>query len=200
MAAASASGASRPAVKTSRGCYAVGKSVRLRGTGFAPNRSYVVSVDGVYLGQSTTDGDGSFSTSLRPGGLGAGVAQSVDELEATDGSSTADTTFTLTRPKPGAQIQTTNSKATAARLVVWSFAPNGSRVPVFLHYVSPAGSAQRTVALGHTGGQCGYLRTGSRTVFPFTPAKGSWTFQLDTRKSYSKHPSGPVARIGVKIS
>lgn len=57
-----------------------------------------------------------------------------------------------------------------------------------------------TVKLGHTGGQCGYLLTRSRHVFPFDPSVGNWTLQLDTSPSYTRFPRGPVARIGVRLS
>jgi hypothetical protein len=36
-------------------------------------------------------------------------------------------------------------------------------------------------------------------VFPFAPTVGQWTIQVDTQRSYSRHPGGPVARIGVQI-
>ncbi len=50
-------------------------AVALSGSGFAGSREYVVSVDGVYFGESKTRANGTFRSSLRPGGLGAGVAQ-----------------------------------------------------------------------------------------------------------------------------
>jgi hypothetical protein len=69
-----------------------------------------------------------------------------------------------------------------------------------LHYVSPAKRARSTVALGQTGGQCGYLRTASIRVFPFSPSKGSWVLQIDTQRSYVARPAGAVARLGVRVA
>src|SRR5580704_12189250 len=76
--ALAARAASAPGLSTARGCYVVGQAVQLRGSGFAPSRTYVVTIDGVYLGQRTTDGQGNFSIPVHPGGLPAGRAQHVD--------------------------------------------------------------------------------------------------------------------------
>jgi hypothetical protein len=196
--AASADAAQAPAIKTG-GCAVVGKPVSLSGSGFAARREYVVSVDGVYFGESRTRANGSFHSSLRPGGLGAGVAQQVEQLEATDGTSLADTSFTLTRATGARFIAGSGTPGTlTAPFEVWDLSP-GARRQAYLHYVSPAGAARQTVALGMTTGQCGYLRTAKRKVFPFTPTLGTWTFQIDTRKAYSPHPGGPVARIQVGV-
>lgn len=192
--------AGQPNVRTDRGCYRVGAVVRLRGSGFAPLRSYVVSVDSVYFGQQQTDGAGGFVTSLVPGGLGADVTQSVEHLEASDGAASATHTFTVTR-KPGARLLAGRTlQSPRVPLEVWGFALDGHRRVVYVHYVSPAGHSRTTVALGHTGGQCGYLRTSPRPIFPFSPARGAWTLQLDTHRTYAPAPVAPVARIRVRIS
>jgi hypothetical protein len=197
---ATAEAAQAPTIKAG-GCAVVGKPVSLSGSGFAARREYVVSIDGVYFGQSTTRADGSFHSSLRPGGLGAGVAQQIDQLEATDGTSIADTKFTLTRATGARFIAGGGSPGSlTAPFEVWDLSPSGARRRAYLHYVSPAGAARETVALGVTSGQCGYLRTAKRKVFPFTPTIGTWTFQIDTRKAYSPHPGGPVARIEVGVA
>jgi hypothetical protein len=187
-------------VRSNHSCYLVGEPVRLRGSGFAPARSYIVSIDGVYFGQSQTDTSGGFSAGLIPGGLDAGVAQQTYRLEASDGILNAQTVFTVTR-RAGARFLATsgNPNSLRAPFQVWGFALNGPNRAVYLHYVSPSGTAQTTVNLGRTGGQCGYLQTPSRRVFPFTPSLGSWTLQVDTRHAYTSHPGGQVARIGVRI-
>jgi hypothetical protein len=76
---------------------------------------------------------------------------------------------------------------------------SGARVPLYMHYIGPRGY-KTTVSLGKTGGQCGYLRTKPRRVFPFIPTGGAWTFQIDTHRDYSRRPSGPVARIAVGVA
>ena len=197
---ASASAAQAPAISAGHGCYVVGQPVALSGRGFAGRREYVVSLDGVYFGESRTRSNGTFHSSLRPGGLGAGVAQQAEQLEVTDGTSVADTSFTLTRAT-GARFLATGGSAGAlmAPFEIWDLSPGGARRTAYLHYVNPSGGLRETVALGTTGGQCGYLRTPKRRVFPFAPYPGSWTFQIDTRKAYSPHPGGSVARIRVGV-
>jgi hypothetical protein len=92
-----------------------------------------------------------------------------------------------------------NPHTLRAPFEVWGFAPDGSRRTVYLHYVSPSGHHRTTVTIGHTGGQCGYLLTRGRRVFPFGPTLGSWTLQLDARARYARNPGRPVARIRVQI-
>lgn len=187
-------------VQTNRGCYLIGQTVTISGAGFAANRSYDVAIDGVDFGQGTTGPAGRFVTSLVAGGLSAGVIQSVDQLDATDGTSSADTTFTVTR-RAGARILASSGDPHTLRapFAVWGFALDGAVHPVYLHYVSPSGRLRTTVRLGRTGGQCGYLLTPRRREFPFNPSPGTWTLQVDTVHRYSTHPAGPRAAIHVVI-
>jgi hypothetical protein len=191
---------STPAVTTDRGCYVVGEKVELAGSGFAPQRRYDVAVDGVDFGQATTDASGAFATHFVPGGLAAGVVQSVDHVDVTDGTSDAGTSFTLTR-QTGARFEASrgNPRTLKVPFQVWGFAMDGTPRPLFLHYVSPSGQLRKTVALGRAGGQCGYLLTPRMRVFPFAPTTGRWTLQVDTAQSYAAQPTGPVARITVVI-
>jgi hypothetical protein len=202
IAAGIALGASGAAtVRTNHGCYLVGQSVTVAGSGFAPHRRVEVAIDGVDFKQQTTDSAGGFRGSLAPGGLGANIVQSLDHLDATDGTVSADTSFTLTRTA-GARFLAArgNPNTLRAPFQVWGFALDGHPRTAYVHYVSPSGSMRETVKLGRTGGQCGYLMTGRRRVFPFAPSRGSWTLQVDTRPSYTRHPHGPVSRIAVRIS
>lgn len=188
-------------MRTDHRCYRVGQVVHLDGAGFSPDLLYEVTVDGVDFGQSTTNSTGGLSAHLIPGGLGAGVAQSVDQLEVSDGTSTAATSFTVTR-QAGARFLATagNPHTLRAPFEVWGFALDSRVRPVYLHYVSPPGHPRLTVALGHTGGACGYLLTPPVQVFPFSPSAGTWMLQLDSQEQYRRNPDGPVARIGVRIS
>jgi hypothetical protein len=188
------------AVRTTQGCYLVGQRVTVLGSGFAPRRRFDVAIDGVDFGQARSDSTGAFKQSLSPGGLAANIVQSVDHLNATDGTMSADTIFTVTRAA-GARFLATrgNPNTLRAPFQVWGFALDGRPRNVFVHYVSPSGAMRQTVRLGRTGGQCGYLRTGRVRVFPFAPSRGAWTLQVDTGARYSRHPSGPVSRIAVRI-
>jgi hypothetical protein len=195
-----AAGAVGPSLRTDRGCYGVGQRVGLHATGFAPRQPFFVTVDDVNFGSSSTDGQGAFETSFIPGGLGRNVAQHVYRVAANDGTSTASTRFTVSRPTGARFLATTGDPRTLrAPFEVWGFASDGRRRPVYLHYVAPNGRARKTLGIGHTGGQCGYLRTPAIRVFPFVPTFGTWKLQLDTSRSYSSRPSGPRATIRVRI-
>jgi hypothetical protein len=189
--------------RTTRGCYLVLAPVHLRARGFAADRTYVISIDGVYFGQDRTNAREVLNRGTRcvPGGLPAGMAQVVERLEARDGTRTARTRFTLTR-RPGARLEATVGSANSLRapVEVWGFALTGSRHRVYLHYVNPSGQPVDTTQLGQTGGQCGYLKTAPIRIFPFTPSRGRWMLQIDTRRTYGARPGGPVQRISVQIS
>ena len=187
-------------VSTDRGCYVVGQTVQLSGSGFEPGRTYVVSIEGVFLGQRTTDSTGAFSIPLHPGGLPAGAAQHLDNLQVTDGTTSAQTWFMLTR-SAGALIKNAagGPRNLTGRFLVWGFSLGGAVRPVYAHYVSPSGKLRKTVLLGNAGGQCGFLRTSRRRLFPFSVSAGTWTLQVDTRRSYSRGTPGPRARLRAVI-
>jgi hypothetical protein len=191
--------AAPPKLKTDQGCYLVGSSVALYGSGFAPGRAYDVAVDGVDFGQSKTDADGGFATHFSPGGLGAGVVQTVHHVDATDGTSDAAATFTVTRLAGARFVQAGDPRSLRARLQAWGFAMDGTPLALYLHYVSPSGKVRSTVGVGRVSGQCGYLQTRVIRMFPFTPSVGRWTVQVDTSQSYDAAPTGPVARVRVAI-
>jgi hypothetical protein len=172
-------------------------------------------VDGVFFGSGTTDGEGNFGVALKPGALPAGAAQHVDHVMVNDGTgNTAGASFTLTRPA-GARIAALRGSGThlSGRFQVWGFSLGGIARQVYLHYISPSkqvrnssglkfvvpSTQRKEVALGNTHGACGFLLTGRRRVFPFSPSPGIWTLQVDTRASYARHPGGPVSRIRVSI-
>jgi hypothetical protein len=192
--------APRPIVTTEHGCDRVGQPVRVSGSGFTLGQLYDIAIDGVDFGQSRIDPSGSFAATLVPGGLGAGIIQHVDQLDATDGILDATTHFTLTRAAGARFLGPPGNAATLrASFQAWGFALDGTKRPVHLHYVSASGASSSTVYLGRTSGQCGYLQTAPRPVFPFSATPGNWILQLDTRRRYAERPSGPVARISVRV-
>jgi hypothetical protein len=209
VALTTAAASARLVLQTNQSCYLVGQRVAITGAGFAPSRNYEVAVDGINFGTSTTDAGGGFTASLIPGGLGRNVVQEVHLLSATDGTSLTRTSFTVTRTTGARILAGTGAAATLrAPFQVWGFdlvggepsAVSTVRRPVYVHYLSPHKHLRRTVALGHTSGQCGYLRTARRRVFPFIPSRGIWTLQVDTDRAFSKRPLGPTAKIEVRVS
>jgi hypothetical protein len=137
---------------------------------------------------------------VHPGGLPAGAAQHVDHIRVNDGATGAATFFTVTR-KAGAQILTSGTTASSlqASFQVWGFSLGGTPRPVYVHYVEPSGHQQARTFLGRTGGQCGWISTPRRKLFPFSVSPGNWTLQVDTQKAYARHPGGPVAKIQITI-
>jgi len=213
-----------PILSASQSCYTVGESVGIAGLGFASIQAYEVDINSQFFGISTTDALGSFSASLRPGGLRANVVQSIDTLTASDGMNTSKTTFTVTRAA-GARILAGTGKAATLRapFQIWGFqhmpnpaplntgpplqypvpvpsVPVPTRRRVYVHYLGPHKRLKMTIKLGRVGGQCGYLRTGPRRVFPFVPSRGTWTLQVDSKRHYVRHPAGPVTRIRVRVT
>lgn len=198
-----------PILRTNQACYLVGQRIAITGSGFAASRMFEVAVDGIDFGVSTTDPQGAFTASVIPGGLGANVVQEVHILSASDGTSLTRAAFTVTRTAGARILAATGTAATLrAPFQVWGFGLDHGKptrlalggTPAYVHYVSPRQRLQMTVPLGQTGGQCGYLRTARRRVFPFIPSPGSWTLQVDASRIYSGHPAGPVAKITVRVS
>ncbi len=116
--------------------------------GSRPSRSFDVAVDGIDFGQSTTNIAGAFSSSLLPGGLGAGLAEYVHHLDATDGTLSADARFTVTRAA-GARFLSTrgNPHTLRAPFEVWGFSLGGS-APVDLSALRGAVRAGPAAATG----------------------------------------------------
>jgi hypothetical protein len=190
-----------PQVSTALGCYRVGQPVTVSGSGFSATQLYDIAIGGVDFGQRATDAAGGFRTLLLPGGLGAGIVQHVNFLNATDGIVDASTKFTLTRRTGARFLGPGGDPATLrASFQAWGFAPDGEPHELYLHYVSPSRRAWTTTILGRTGGQCGYLQTKRRRVFPFNPSAGRWKLQVDQLRKYRSRPGSPVARIFVTVS
>jgi hypothetical protein len=158
-------------------------------------------LDGVFFGSDSTDSNGAFSVHLHPGQLPAGAAQHRDKVTVSDGTGDmASTAFTLTRPAIAllTGLQKTSHGETG-RVKVWGFSHDGSARGVYLHYVGPAGGAHRTLALGQTRGSCGWLVSKRQLFVPFSLSRGTWTLQVDTHRSYARHPDGPVSKLRVAI-
>ena len=191
------------AVSTNRSCYVVGQPAHLSGSGFAPSSELAVTVEGVlFTPIPRADSGGDFSIRLHPGGLQAGVAQHTDHVTVDDGAGhRASTSFTLTRSALALLTGVRkSSRGETGRFKVWGFSLDGSARQVYLHYVGPSGRARRTVALGQTKGACGTLVSKRELFVPFSLSRGTWTLQVDTRRSYARHPDGPVSRIRVGIA
>jgi hypothetical protein len=201
LAVATASALAQATVTTNHACYAVGQAAQLSGSGFAPSTELAVSVDGVLFRPSpSTASNGGFSIRLHPGGLPSGIAQHTDHVMVNDGSGhIARTWFTITRSLAQLTALHSTSSGYTGQIRVWGFSLNAGPREVYLHYVSPSGRPARTLALGKTAGACGHMRSKRELFLPFSLGSGTWTLQVDTRRSYARHPDGPATQIRVRI-
>jgi len=69
---------------------------------------------------------------------------------------------------------------------------------VYAHYVRK-GRHRKTVLLGAAQGPCGRIDV-RRRQFPFTPAVGRWTLQIDNQADYSAEPLGVFVRLAITVS
>ncbi|HKG39605.1 MAG TPA: hypothetical protein VKB25_11495 [Conexibacter sp.] len=208
LALASASSASAKATLTTDAhCYLQGAPLRMTANGLTPRAPLTVSLDGQSLSygdgsKPVADDAGSFVSSFSTPVLAAGVVQQRHVLAVGDGIHNPRARFTVTRPT-GADFQPSsgNPRTLRARFRVWGFSLVGGagRVPVWLHWVSPAGRVRQSAALGTTGGDCGTLTTGPRRVFPFDAEAGRWVLVLDTHRRHRVQTNGPRAKIPVHV-
>lgn len=207
LTAASSVLAAPATLTTDARCYLQGAPLRMTANALTPGAPLTVALDGTQLSYGdgstpTADDAGSFVSSFATPVLAPGAAQQRHVLAVGDGRQRPKARFTVTRPT-GADFQPSsgNPRTLRARFKVWGFELVGgaSRVPVWLHWVSPAGRARQSAALGTTGGDCGTLTTAPRRVFPFDAEAGRWVLVLDTQRRYRVQTSGPRAKIPVHV-
>jgi hypothetical protein len=207
LAAAPAAASAAPAITFDHACYQDNGSsskARFRADGLAAQSVLPVALDGQVIGQVAADEHGSLVASFPVPPHGAS-----DEVESTH-------ELTLT-PATGDVLRTTFLTTSVAadfapsrgdpRTMKVRFTASGMNLvtrssKVYAHYVAPNGRSRMTVALGRATGVCGQLRSPLRRLFPFRPAAGQWTLQIDTKRAYRKGGASttyPWARIGVRV-
>jgi hypothetical protein len=207
--AAPAAAAAPASLTTDARCYLQGAPLRMTAVGLTPRAPLTVVLDSQQLSYGdgstpTADDAGAFSGSFATPALAPAEAQRRHALVVSDGRHRPRTRFTVTRPAGGDfQPSSGDPRTLRARFSVWGFAladtDGAGRLPVWLHWVSPAGKVRRSAALGNAGGACGALTTPPRRVFPFDPEAGRWVLVLDTRRRYRVQASGPRAKIPVHV-
>jgi hypothetical protein len=177
----SAASAATLAASPAKGCYRTGEQVGLSGTGFTPNSSATIAVDGSPLGTALTDATGT----IPPGGtltVAQPSGEKVKNVTATDTANPANvgsvqlrvSAFTVgVRPrngKPGARLRI------AARGYL-------SRGVLRAHIVK--GRSRRTVRVGRLKGACG-SGTFRKRLFSSSTPPGVYRVQFDTKRRYSR--------------
>lgn len=204
--ACAAAPAAAASIATAGRCYAPAAKVPATAHGFAPKTALTVKVDGRVLrypdgSLPVTDASGSYANAFWAPSLTGTQTQRRIPVSATDGTSSARTSFTITRP-PGASFAPTQGdpRTLKVRFSVWGFAlSSGRNARTYLHWIRPNHRVRATAALGTTSGDCGALRTRPRRIFPFAAETGRWVLVIDTHPRYRAHATGPRAKIPVNV-
>jgi hypothetical protein len=173
-------------------CYPEGShELAFTGQGFEPGAAYTLRVDGAVV-RSGTVGPGGEVT-----GSGLRVPPAGGRLRAvrvtlSDGATSVSAVIRISP----FDARLNFLGGLQVRVFVHGF---GSQRAVFLHYVSPAGIATRTIRLGETTGACGSLLSPPQPIFPFVPGPGTWVLQVDGHSAYRRRPPAPVVRIEVLV-
>ncbi|HEY2601322.1 MAG TPA: hypothetical protein VGI67_07185 [Thermoleophilaceae bacterium] len=175
-------------------CYIQGAPVTASGTGFTASGPINFSFDGQLAAGGTADTAGNFTQPLTAPLLSGNAFQHTYTLTAQDlttASAVATTNVTVT--KQAASVSPHRAKPSRkVKFGVHGMPPGGV---LYLHYVFH-GKQRFLRKLGKAKAPCGTL-TVKKRFFPVRrPAVGTWTFQFDNRKKYSKHTlpriAGPV--------
>lgn len=175
-------------------CYLTGAPVNATAAGFTPGGAVNFAFDGQLASSGTADSAGNLTAPLTAPLLPSGSHQHAFSLAAQDQTNpalTAATTVNVTerlatvsphRAKPSRKV----------KFGIYALDPNK---PVWLHYIFH-GKQRARVRMGTASGPCGSLTVRKR-FFPMRhPAFGTWTFQFDNSKGYSKSTQprirGPV--------
>ena len=170
---------------TDKRCYQEGADVVATGTGFLPERFVGVALDNQPLGFAVTTDQGIFRNKLVAPSLPSGQRERLHALAASDGTNTAIRHFRATQVLAGFSPTTGTLGTLRVRFHVYGFGLYKSGAKVYVHYVRPNGRLRHTVYLGAAIGVCGHIRrTSKRLLFPFSPERGTWKLQFDTRKGY----------------
>ena len=170
----------------------------LAGSGFTPGGLVLIGSGDTTIDSAVADAKGNFRHKYpipAPPQTGSRAHEAQFTFTATDNADatlTAAVTFSTANVfgdyNPGTSL---HPETTRVRFSAFGFAaglPTAAvHPPVYLHYVSPKGKVAKTVLIGTGTGVCGSIRTTAlRRLFPFTPSRGRWTLQFDTRKIYKR--------------
>lgn len=196
--------ASAAALQTDTRCYQEQQEVVVRGSGFAPLATVNIARNSKVFASATADANGAFVGKFATPETPVEVRERLYTLSASDTINSATTTYRSTKIFANFKPGSGNPETLRVRFTVFGFGLVQRRSPIYVHYVSPKGTARRTIRLGTAAGVCGRIdRTRERRLFPFAAERGRWILQFDTRREYERATSRrrtPWVRKPVEIS
>jgi hypothetical protein len=110
------------------------------------------------------------------------------ELALVQGRTSATTRLRVALPIAEISPTSRSPRTARVRFTAIGFGAGEKTMPVvYVHYVDPAGRLKQTISLGRGASPCGTIkRSPLRRLFPFVARKGTWTLQVDTRRSYRR--------------
>jgi len=198
-----ASAAAAPTLAPLEPCYAAvspdeggTESVAVTGTGFTPNATVDVRVDGeLKFTGVRIDEAGELSGSLAAPYVDAGRrAFTVQVTEPANPAQTVTAQALVTHL--GVDVRPASARPSSrVRFKGSGFMGDGA---VYAHYLRK-GKARRTVRLTkRTTGACGNFSV-RRRQFPFSPSTGRWIIQIDQHKRYRARPTSAFLRLRVDV-
>jgi hypothetical protein len=165
-------------------CYISSAPISSSATGFTPGGPVNFSFDGQLSSSGVADGAGNLAQPLTAPILPPNIHQHTYSLAAQDQTNPAISATTQVSVTDGAATLSP-SRARPRRKVrfgAWAMIPGRT---VYLHYVFH-GKQRYRKKLGKASPPCGKIVKRTR-FFPVSkPRVGTWTFQFDNRKKYSK--------------
>jgi hypothetical protein len=185
LAAAPAASRTRaPRIVLDPACYLSGETGLLTGTGFRAGETWSAKLGGeMRIGTGRIDARGAIRARFTAPTYHGTAGTRELRLSVSDGKRSASTTFSMT-PLSASFAPRTGDPATLR--VRWRVLGLGPRHGVYVHYLRPDGTHRRTLRIGTTRGACGSLKTGPIALFPFRYTYGTWTFQVDASRHFSK--------------
>ena len=165
-------------------CYLENSPVSATGTGFTAGGPVNFSFDGQLSASGNADPAGNFTQPLTAPLLPGSTLQHTFSLAAQDQTNPAlAATAAVTVTKLTATVKPRRARPTRkVRFGIHGMPPGQ---PIYLHYVFHRKQRAR-VKMGTAKAPCGTLSVRKR-FFPMRrPAVGTWTFQFDNQKRYSK--------------
>lgn len=199
-------------IQVDRPCYADPSqrqdTVTLTGSGFRPDATYQVTLDGEPLpnGTGQTDAQGNVRGTFTAPALTGSSKRRRFVLGVQEGDNQPTAAFKVAKLFADFAPSGGDPRSLKVRFSLYGFSLGGGEASpaVYVHYLTPGGRRKKTVALGRATGPCGSLsRTARKRLFPFEhPVAGLWKLQFDTNKTYVKGAKDSpflFYTVGVKV-